>query len=101
IRGRVVGSAERPRLTLHRTNRGVFAQLIDDAKGHTLAAVAWTEADLKKLSGKQQATKAGELMASKANAAGISGCLFDRSGYKYHGRVKAFADGAREGGLEF
>ena len=101
IRGRVVGTAERPRLSLHRSNRGVFAQLIDDASGHTLAAIAWTQDDLKKLSGVEQAGKAGELLAAKAKQAGITACVFDRSGYKYHGRVKAFADGARNGGLEF
>ena len=101
IRGRVAGTAERPRLSLHRSNRGMFAQLIDDERGHTLVAVAWTQDELRKLSGVEQAKKAGELLAGKAKAAGITACVFDRGGYKYHGRVKALADGAREGGLEF
>ena len=101
IRGRVVGTAERPRLSLHRSNRGVFAQLVDDDRGHTLAAIAWTQDDLRKLSGVEQAKKAGGLLAAKAKQAGITTCVFDRGGYKYHGRVKALAEGARDGGLEF
>jgi large subunit ribosomal protein L18 len=101
IRGRVAGTAERPRLSLNRSNRGVFAQLIDDDRGHTLVAIAWTQDDLRKLSGIEQANKAGELLAAKAKQAGITTCIFDRGGYKYHGRVKALAEGARSGGLEF
>jgi large subunit ribosomal protein L18 len=101
VRARISGTAERPRLSVFRSNRGIFAQLIDDTKGHTLAAVNWTEADLRKLTATEQAKKAGELLAERAKAAGVETCVFDRGGYQYHGRVKAVADGAREGGLAF
>jgi large subunit ribosomal protein L18 len=101
IRGKVAGTAERPRFSVYRSNRGIFAQLIDDERGHTIAAVSWTEPELKSLGPKEKATKAGELMAQRASAAGVESCVFDRSGYKYHGRVKALADGARSGGLSF
>ncbi len=101
VRARVVGSSERPRLSVYRSNRGVFAQLVDDGEGRTLAAVNWTEAELRKLSASDQAKRAGELLAERAKAAGIDSCVFDRGGYKYHGRVKALAEGAREGGLKF
>jgi len=101
VRARVSGTAERPRLSVFRSNRGVFAQLIDDTKGHTVAAVNWIEPDLRKLTASDQAKKAGELLAERAKAAGVETCVFDRGGYQYHGRVKALADGAREGGLAF
>jgi len=101
VRARVVGSAERPRLSVYRSNRGVFAQLVDDRAGRTLAAVNWTEPELRKLSAGDQAKRAGELLAERAKAAGIETCVFDRGGYKYHGRVQALAEGAREGGLSF
>ena len=101
VRARVNGTAERPRLSVYRSNRGVFAQLIDDTKGHTVAAVNWIEPDLRKLTAADQAKRAGELLAERAKAAGIESCVFDRGGYKYHGRVQALADGAREGGLSF
>jgi large subunit ribosomal protein L18 len=101
VRARVVGSAERPRLSVYRSNRGVFAQLVDDGEGRTLAAVNWTEPELRKLSAGEQAKRAGELLAERAKAAGIESCVFDRGGYKFHGRVKALAEGAREGGLRF
>ena len=101
VRGKVSGSAERPRLSVYRSNRGLFAQLVDDEQGHTLAAVNWTEPDLRSLSPMEKATRAGELLAERARAAGIERCVFDRSGYRYHGRVKALADGARSGGLTF
>ncbi|HEY1354956.1 MAG TPA: 50S ribosomal protein L18 [Solirubrobacterales bacterium] len=101
VRARVVGSAERPRLSVYRSNRGVFAQLVDDRAGNTLAAVNWTEPELRKLSAADQAKRAGELLAERAKAAGIDTCVFDRGGYKYHGRVRALAEGAREGGLRF
>ena len=101
VRARVTGTAERPRLSVYRSNKGVFAQLIDDRAGHTLAAVNWIEPDLAKLTASDQATKAGELLAERAKAAGIETCVFDRGGYQYHGRVKALAEGAREGGLKF
>ncbi len=101
VRARVRGSAERPRLSVFRSNRGVFAQLIDDDKGHTVASVSWVEPELKKLAGAEQAKKAGELLASRAKDADVSTCVFDRGGYRYHGRVQALAEGAREGGLSF
>ncbi len=101
VRARVTGTAERPRLSVYRSNRGVFAQLIDDGKGHTVAAVNWIEPDLRKLTAAEQAKRAGELLAERAKAAGVETCVFDRGGYQYHGRVKALADGAREGGLVF
>jgi large subunit ribosomal protein L18 len=101
VRARVTGTAERPRLSVYRSNRGIFAQLVDDSKGHTVAAVNWIEPDLRKLTASEQAKKAGELLAERAKAAGVETCVFDRGGYRYHGRVKALADGAREGGLAF
>ena len=101
VRARVTGTTERPRLSVYRSNRGVFAQLIDDGKGNTVAAVNWIEPELRKLTASEQAKRAGELLAERAKAAGVETCVFDRGGYQYHGRVKALADGAREGGLVF
>ena len=101
IRKKVTGTAARPRLSVFRSNRGIFAQLIDDRAGHTVAAVNWIEPELKTLTASDQAKKAGELLADRAKAAGVETCVFDRGGYQYHGRVKALADGAREGGLKF
>ena len=99
VRAKVRGSAERPRISVFRSNRGIFAQLIDDDTGRTLAAVNWTESDLRDLEPTAQAHKAGELLAERAKAAGVSAVVFDRGGYQYHGRVQALAEGAREGGL--
>src|ERR687889_54676 len=99
VRAKVHGSAERPRISVFRSNRGVFAQLIDDDSGRTLASVNWTESDLRSLKPMEQAAKAGELLADRAKAAGVENAVFDRGGYQYHGRVKALAEGAREGGL--
>ncbi len=101
VRAKVSGTAERPRLSVYRSNRGMFAQLIDDRAGKTLAAVNWTESDLRDLNGVEQAKRAGELLAERADKAGVKTCVFDRGGYQYHGRVKALAEGAREGGLAF
>jgi large subunit ribosomal protein L18 len=101
VRAKVRGSAARPRLSVFRSNRGVFAQLIDDDAGTTLAAVTWTEGELRSLAPMEQAKKAGELLAKRASEAGVESCVFDRGGYQYHGRVKALAEGAREGGLQF
>ena len=101
VRARIRGSAERPRLSVYRSNRGVFAQLIDDDAGRTLAAASWTEPDLRELDSMEQAKRAGQLLAERAKAAGIEICVFDRSGYRFHGRVAAVAEGAREGGLKF
>src|SRR5205823_5391349 len=94
VRAKVRGSAERPRLSVFRSNKGVFAQLIDDASGRTLAAVSWIEPELRGL-------RSGELLAQRAKEAGVETCVFDRGGYRYHGRIKALAEGAREGGLRF
>ena len=99
VRAKVHGSAETPRISVFRSNRGVFAQLIDDDSGRTLASVSWTEAELKTLKPMEQAKKAGLLLAERAKAAGVERAVFDRGGYQYHGRVKALADGVREGGL--
>jgi large subunit ribosomal protein L18 len=99
VRAKVIGTATRPRLAVFRSNNGVFAQLIDDEAGRTLAAAQWTEADVRGLGRTEQATKVGELIAQRAKAAGIENAVFDRGGYQYHGRVKAVADGAREAGL--
>ena len=101
VRAKVRGTAERPRLSVFRSNKGVQAQVIDDVAGHTLAAVTWTEADLKPLGRAEQAKRAGELLAERAKEAGVETVIFDRGGYRYHGRVKALADGARENGLKF
>ena len=101
VRAKVRGSAERPRISVFRSNRGIFAQLVDDDAGRTLAAVNWTEADLKSLKPMEQAKKAGELLGQRAKAAGIETAVFDRGGYRYHGRVKALAEGARDGSLNF
>ena len=101
VRAKVHGTAERPRISVFRSNRGIFAQLIDDEAGRTLAAVNWTEDDLRKFTGADQAREAGKLLAQRAQAAGVQSAVFDRGGYQYHGRVKALADGAREAGLNF
>jgi large subunit ribosomal protein L18 len=101
VRAKVHGTAERPRISVFRSNRGVFAQLIDDDAGRTVAAVNWTESDLRSLKPMEQATRAGALLAERARAAGVEAAVFDRGGYQYHGRIKALADGAREGGLKF
>jgi large subunit ribosomal protein L18 len=100
VRAKVTGSAERPRISVFRSNRGIHAQLVDDIAGRTLAAVAWTESDLRGLKPMEQAGKAGELLAARAKAAGVESAVFDRGGYQYHGKVKAFAEGVREGGLK-
>ena len=99
VRAKVTGTATRPRISVFRSNRGIAAQLIDDGAGRTIAAVAWTEADVRSLAPMEQAAALGKLMAERAKAAGIDSAVFDRGGYRYHGRVKAFAEGVREGGL--
>jgi large subunit ribosomal protein L18 len=101
VRAKVRGSAERPRLSVYRSNRGLFAQLIDDDAAVTVAAVNWTEKDLRGLASMEQAKRSGELLAERAKKAGVETCVFDRGGYQYHGRVAALAEGAREGGLKF
>ena len=102
VRGKVQGTAERPRLVVFRSNRGIEAQLVDDLAGRTVASASWL--GLKKTfkgDKSDQAAEVGKLLAASAKKAGIGTCVFDRAGYLYHGRVKALADGAREGGLSF
>jgi large subunit ribosomal protein L18 len=99
VRAKVTGTDVRPRISVFRSNRGIFAQLIDDSAGRTIAAVAWTEEPLRSLSRAEQSGEAGKLLAERAKAAGIERAVFDRGGYQYHGRVQAFAEGVREGGL--
>jgi large subunit ribosomal protein L18 len=99
VRAKVRGTAARPRIAVFRSNRGIFAQLVDDEAGRTIVSVQWTEPELRDLKKGEQSTKAGELLAQRAKAAGIERAVFDRGGYQYHGHVKAFADGVREGGI--
>src|SRR5829696_4394229 len=89
VRAKIRGTAERPRLSVFRSNRGVFAQLIDDDAARTLAAVAWAEPELRELAPLEEAKRAGEVLAGRAKEAGVSTCVFDRGGYQYHGRVRA------------
>ena len=101
VRSKMHGTAERPRLVVFRSNRGISAQLVDDDSGKTLAGASWV--GLKSFSGNKtdQATEVGKTLAAAAKEAGVETCVFDRGGYLYHGRVKALAEGAREGGLKF
>jgi len=101
VRGKVAGTAERPRLAVFRSNRGIFAQLIDDEAGRTLASASWLALKTAKGNKTEQAAAVGAALATAARGAGIDTCVFDRGGYLYHGRVKALADAAREGGLRF
>jgi large subunit ribosomal protein L18 len=102
VRGKVSGTAERPRLAVFRSNKGISAQLVDDLTGKTLASATWLPLkDSFKGTKIEQAAEVGKLLAANAKSAGIDTCVFDRGGYLYHGRVKALADGAREGGLRF
>jgi large subunit ribosomal protein L18 len=101
VRAKVYGTEERPRISVFRSNRGIFAQLIDDDAGRTIAAVNWIEPELRDLKPTDQARRAGALLAERAKEAGVDRAVFDRGGYQYHGRVKALAEGARESGLQF
>jgi large subunit ribosomal protein L18 len=102
VRGKVSGTAERPRLVVFRSNRGIEAQLVDDLEGRTLAAASWLHLKRSfKGTKTEQAAEVGKLLAANAQKAGLERVVFDRGGYLYHGRVKALADGAREGGLKF
>jgi large subunit ribosomal protein L18 len=102
IRGKVRGTAERPRLAVFRSNKGIFAQLIDDESGRTLAGASWLGLPKSFKGNKvEQAAEVGKAVAAAAKKAGIEEVVFDRGGYLYHGRVKALAEGAREGGLRF
>ena len=100
VRGKISGTAERPRLVVFRSNRGIFAQLVDDDAGRTLASARWTALGGKPGSKTEQAHAVGKALAAEAKKAGIERVVFDRGGYLFHGRVKALAEGAREGGLE-
>lgn len=107
VRNRIQGSADRPRLVVFRSLKNIEGQIVDDDKGETLVGLSTLAEDLRgfKAEGQnrrvEQAYAAGKLLAERAKSQGIETVVFDRGGYKYHGRVKAFADGAREGGLEF
>ncbi len=101
VRAKVSGTAERPRVSVFRSNRGLSAQLIDDAGGRTLAAVNWYEPELRALAREERTQRAGALLAERAKAAGVSTAVFDRGGYRYHGHVRAFAEALRESGLAF
>jgi large subunit ribosomal protein L18 len=101
VRGTIEGTAERPRLVVFRSNRGIFAQLVDDTSGRTLASASWTGLSDAPTDKTEQATEVGKALAAAAKSVGIERCVFDRGGYLYHGRVKALAEGAREGGLRF
>jgi large subunit ribosomal protein L18 len=100
VRGTVSGTAQRPRLVVFRSNRGIEAQLVDDVAGRTIVSASWlSQRKTARGTKTQQALDVGRLLASEARKAGIKVAVFDRGGYLYHGRVKALADGAREGGL--
>jgi large subunit ribosomal protein L18 len=99
VRAKISGTAARPRISVFRSNRGLSAQLIDDVAASTLAAVNWFEPDLASASKAERATRAGQLLAERAKAAGVSEAVFDRGGYRYHGHVRAFAEAIREAGI--
>jgi len=101
VRGKVAGTADRPRLVVSRSNRGIVAQLVDDASGRTVASASWLQVKSFKGNKTAQAAEVGKLLAQKAKSANVDAVVFDRGGYLYHGRVKALADAAREGGLKF
>jgi large subunit ribosomal protein L18 len=99
VRAKISGTQARPRISVFRSNKGLSAQLIDDIDGKTLAAVNWFEPELSKLSKDERVKRAGEALAERAKAAGVSEAVFDRGGYRYHGHVRAFAEAIREAGL--
>jgi large subunit ribosomal protein L18 len=101
VRGKISGTAERPRLVVFRSNRGIEGQLVDDTSGKTLAAATWLQLESFRGSKSEQAAEVGKLLAANATRAGVENVVFDRGGYLYHGRVKALAEAAREGGLKF
>jgi large subunit ribosomal protein L18 len=101
VRGKLEGTAERPRLVVSRSNKGIAAQLVDDMEGKTLASASWLQLKSFKGDKTEQAGAVGKLLARQAREAGVDRVVFDRGGYLYHGRVKALADAAREGGLQF
>ena len=99
VRAKISGTAARPRISVFRSNQGLSAQLIDDTSGRTLAAVNWFEPELRSLSKPERTKRAGEALAERAKAAGISEAVFDRGGYRFHGHVRAFAEAVRETGI--
>ncbi|MGA2320748.1 MAG: 50S ribosomal protein L18 [Solirubrobacteraceae bacterium] len=99
VRAKVSGTAARPRISVFRSNQGLSAQLIDDVSGRTLAAVNWFEPDLRAIAKAERTKRAGEALAERAKAAGVSEAVFDRGGYRYHGHVRAFAEAIREAGI--
>jgi len=103
IRKKIFGTSERPRMTVYRSNRQISVQIIDDTRGHTLVAATSKISEIEQAKGtkSQKAAMVGKLIAKRALEAGISQVVFDRNGYLYHGKIKALADGAREGGLKF
>ncbi|KAA1432615.1 50S ribosomal protein L18 [Mycolicibacter arupensis] len=103
LRKKVAGTAERPRLVVHRSSRHIHVQLVDDLAGHTVAAASSIEADVRAVDGDKKAhsVRVGQLIAERAKAAGVQDVVFDRGGYTYGGRIAALADAAREGGLNF
>jgi large subunit ribosomal protein L18 len=101
VRAKVSGTAQRPRISVFRSNRGLSAQLIDDAAARTLAAVNWYEPQLRELDKAQRTARAAALLAERAKAADISTAVFDRGGYRYHGHVRTFAEALRESGIAF
>jgi large subunit ribosomal protein L18 len=101
VRGKIAGTTERPRLVVTRSNRGIVAQLVDDSNGRTLVSASWLQVKSFKGNKTAQAAEVGKLLAEQANLKNVKNAVFDRGGYLYHGRVKALADAAREGGLKF
>jgi large subunit ribosomal protein L18 len=101
VRGKIAGTTERPRLVVTRSNRGIVAQLVDDSNGRTLVSASWLQVKSFKGNKTAQAAEVGKLLAEKASSQNVDNAVFDRGGYLYHGRVKALADAAREGGLKF
>jgi len=99
VRAKISGTAARPRISVFRSNRGLSAQLVDDVSARTLAAVNWYEPELRSLGKAERTKRAGELLAERSKAAGVSEAVFDRGGYQYHGHVRAFAEAIREAGI--
>ena len=99
VRAKISGTATRPRISVFRSNQGLSAQLIDDSSGHTLASVNWFEPELRSLSKPERTKRAGEALAERAKAAGVTEAVFDRGGYRFHGHVRAFAEAIRETGI--
>jgi large subunit ribosomal protein L18 len=101
VRAKVSGTAERPRVSVFRSNQGITAQVVNDMDGKTIAAVSWFEPELRSLPKLERTKRAAALLAQRASAAGISMAVFDRGGYQYHGHVRAFAEALREAGIGF